>query len=142
LLLPFPAFPRKVDTILGEKTSRPGPGAAVALSSFGYANGDFLRKRKRIGMNKRNQPDPDAAESLAIQALTFLAGEPERLGRFLAISGLGLEQIRLAANEPGFLARVLEYLSSEESLLLAFADHMRIDPAEVGRAQAALSGGR
>src|SRR5437763_11313775 len=35
LLLPFPAFPRKVDTILGEKTSRPAPGAAVALSSFG-----------------------------------------------------------------------------------------------------------
>jgi len=93
-------------------------------------------------MSKRDRADREAAESLAIQALTYLAGEPDRLGRFLALSGLGPEQVRLAAIEPGFLAGVLEYLSSDESLLLGFADHARVDPAEIARAQAALSGRR
>ncbi len=93
-------------------------------------------------MNKRDSVDPGAAESLAIQALTYLAAEPERLGRFLALTGLGPEQMRLAATQPGFLAGVLEYLGSHESLLLGFADHVGIDPAQVGRAQAILSGQR
>ena len=93
-------------------------------------------------MSRRDSADREAAESLAIQALTYLAGEPERLGRFLALSGLGPEQVRLAATEPGFLAGVLEYLGSDESLLLAFAEHARVDPGEIARAQAALSGHR
>jgi hypothetical protein len=91
-------------------------------------------------MRRRDADDREAAESLAIQALAFLAEEPERLGRFLALSGLRPEQIRFAAAEPGFLGGVLEYVSSGEPLLLAFAEHLGIDPAEVGRARAALSG--
>jgi hypothetical protein len=93
-------------------------------------------------MDKRASPDRNAAESLAVQALSYLAGEPERLGRFLALSGLGPDQVRLAAAQPGFLAGVLEYLGSDESLLVGFADHLRIDPAEVARAQAVLSGNK
>jgi hypothetical protein len=95
-----------------------------------------------MAINKHASIDRNAAESLAVQALTYLAGEPERLGRFLALSGLGPDQVRLAAGEPGFLSGVLEYLSSDEALLLGFADHLRIDPAQVTRAQAALSGNK
>ena len=43
------------------------------------------------------------AESLAIQALGFMAGEPERLGAFLAATGIGPETIRKAAADPAFL---------------------------------------
>jgi len=82
----------------------------------------------------------EAAEALAVQAFTFLAGEPERLGRFLALTGIGPERIRAAAAEPGFLAGVLEHLSGDEALLRAFADQAAIDPAEVARARAVLSG--
>jgi len=95
-----------------------------------------------MAIRKRDPLDREAAESLAVQALTYLAEEPERLGRFLALSGLGPDEIRIAAGEPGFLAGVLEYLSSEEPLLLDFAEHSRIDPAEIRRAQAFLSGQR
>jgi hypothetical protein len=95
-----------------------------------------------MAMSKRDSVERAAAESLAVQALAYLAGEPERLGRFLALSGLGPEQVRLAASEPGFLAGVLEYLSSDEALLVDFADQVRIEPAEIVRAQAALSGRR
>jgi hypothetical protein len=93
-------------------------------------------------MSTRDAAAREAAETLAIQALGYLAGEPERLGRFLALSGLGPDRIRHAAAEPGFLAGVLEYLSSDEALLLGFADHAHIGPAEIDRAQAALSGHR
>jgi hypothetical protein len=82
----------------------------------------------------------EAAEGLAIQALTFLAGEPERLGRFLAATGIGPTEIRRAASEPGFLAGVLEYLASDDGLIARFAAETGLDPADVARAHAALGG--
>lgn len=84
--------------------------------------------------------DREAAEALAIAALAFLAGEPERLGAFLALSGIGPESIRAAASEPHFLAGVLDHITADEPLLVTFAAHQGIDPGEVARAQAALSG--
>jgi hypothetical protein len=82
----------------------------------------------------------EAAEGLAIQALTFIAGDSERLGRFLAITGIGPAQIRAAAQEPGFLVGVLNYLAGDERLLSAFAAETGLDPAHVGKALAALGG--
>lgn len=82
----------------------------------------------------------EAAEGLAIQALTFLAGEPERLGRFLAATGIGPTEIRAAAGEPGFLAGVLDYLAADDRLIAAFAAETGLDPADVSRAHEALGG--
>ena len=58
----------------------------------------------------------EAAEMLAIQALAFIAEEPERLNRFLAMTGIAADEIRAAAREPGFLAGVLEHMLADESL--------------------------
>jgi Protein of unknown function (DUF3572) len=82
----------------------------------------------------------EAAEGLAIQALTFIAGDGERLGRFLATTGIGPAQIRAAAQEPGFLVGVLDYLAGDERLLSEFAAETGNDPAHVGKALAALGG--
>jgi hypothetical protein len=83
-----------------------------------------------------------AAEQLAIAALGFIAREPERLGRFLAMTGLGPASIRDAAREPHFLAGVLDHLSADESLLVAFAAERDVHPDAVMRARAALAGDR
>ena len=80
------------------------------------------------------------AENLAIQALGFMAGEPERLGAFLAATGIGPDMIRKAAADPSFLAGVLDHVCGDEALLLAVADHAGIAPQEVEHAQAVLSG--
>jgi len=77
---------------------------------------------------------------LAIQALAFVAEEPEILNRFLGMTGIPVERIRTAAQEAGFLAGVLEHMLGDEKLLLAFARHAGIDPAEVARAASALGG--
>ncbi|MBM3529631.1 MAG: DUF3572 family protein [Alphaproteobacteria bacterium] len=82
----------------------------------------------------------DAAQSLAIAALSFLAGEPERLARFFDSAGIDPGAIRDAARDAGFLLGVLDHVSSDEELLIAFAGHAAIDPAEVERARAALGG--
>ncbi len=92
-------------------------------------------------MNKASGNPREAAESLAVQALNFLATEPERLSRFLALSGLDPASIRAAAAEPGFLAGVLAYLGEDEPLLIAFAAEAGVTPAEVDRARRLLAGG-
>jgi uncharacterized protein DUF3572 len=84
----------------------------------------------------------EAAESLAIQALAFLAEDPERFAGFLAATGLTLESIRESAGHPDFLIGVLEHMLADESLLIAFADSAAIDPAEIARAHGALGGRR
>jgi Protein of unknown function (DUF3572) len=91
-------------------------------------------------MKAPSRPPREAAELLAIQALAFIAEEPERLARFLGMTGLAVEQIRAAALEPGFLAGVLEHMLGDESLLIAFVQSAGIDPADVARASSALGG--
>ena len=82
----------------------------------------------------------EAAEAVAIAALSFLAADPERLGRFLATSGLGPETLRTAASEPNFLAGVLDHVVENEQLLVLFAEHEGIDPFDVTRARMRLAG--
>jgi hypothetical protein len=83
---------------------------------------------------------PEAAEGLAVQVLTFIAGDTERLGRFLAATGIGPAEIRAASSEPGFFAGVMGYLASDDRLIAAFATETGLDPADVRRAYAALGG--
>jgi Protein of unknown function (DUF3572) len=83
-----------------------------------------------------------AAEDLAIVALGFIAGEPERLGRFLALTGIGPDSIRQAAREPQFLLGVLDHLAADERLLLAFAAENSIDPGAVIQARDTIAGRR
>ena len=82
----------------------------------------------------------EAAETLAIQALAFIAEEPERMAAFLSATGIEAATIRDAARAPDFLVGVLEHMLGDESLLIAFADSAAIDPAEIARARHALGG--
>jgi len=91
-------------------------------------------------MKKAPPFTPEQAEGLAIQALTFIAGDGERLGRFLAVTGIGPAEIRTAAREPGFLAGVLDYMASDDRLMTAFASETGRDPADIDKGRAALAG--
>ncbi len=80
------------------------------------------------------------ASELAIAALQFLAEDPERLERFLALSGLGPHNLRKAAAEPTFLGAVIEYVLADERLLIAFAAGRDFGPETVAKARDALLG--
>ncbi|MDB5509112.1 MAG: hypothetical protein JWL93_1581 [Hyphomicrobiales bacterium] len=83
---------------------------------------------------------PEDANALAIAGLTWLAGVPERLDRFLALSGLDHGSLRAAAAEPGFLAAVLDHITSDQTLIMDFAAEAGRDPADVAAARDVLAG--
>lgn len=79
------------------------------------------------------------AELIGIAGLSYLAADPERLGRFLAVTGLGPENVRTAARDPGFLPALLDYLLANEADLVAFAQEMNLRPEKIGAARDVLS---
>jgi len=82
--------------------------------------------------------DREAAETIAAQGLAFLAGEPQRLGRFLAMTGLTAEDLKARAAHRELLAAVLSFYAADESLLLAFAAARDVAPEAIGAALSAL----
>ncbi|MFZ1812990.1 MAG: DUF3572 domain-containing protein [Rhizobiaceae bacterium] len=81
----------------------------------------------------------EAAEMLAIRGLQYLAGDAEQLDRFLALSGVALDDLRLSATSPDFLSGVLDFFLSDETTLLAFSANAGCDPGDVMIARNCLS---
>ena len=89
-------------------------------------------------MTKRTQTPREVAEIVAIQALSFVAGDPERLGAFLAETGIGPETLRSAATDPHFLAGVLDFVLRDDATVKAFATVSELDPATIAAAREVL----
>ena len=89
----------------------------------------------------KSHPPSQDPEVIGLAALGFLAGEPDRLMRFLSLTGLALEDLRERAGEPRLLAAVLDHLLGDESLLFLFAESEALHPAEVAAARRRLPGG-
>ena len=81
----------------------------------------------------------EVAEIVAVQALSFIAGDPERLGAFLAESGIGPETLRTAAANPHFLVSVLEFVMRDDATVKAFAAASELHPTNIAAARQALS---
>jgi hypothetical protein len=89
---------------------------------------------------KKSVKNPrEVAEIVAIQALSFIAGEPERLGLFLAESGIGPETLRNAAADPRFLASVLDFVMRDDATVKAFAEVSQLHPTNIAAAHQALN---
>ena len=81
-----------------------------------------------------------AAESIALQALAFIAGSADHLARFMAETGLAAEDLRTRASEPTLLAGVLDFLLADEARLLGFCRYAALAPERPARARALLPG--
>src|SRR3982074_1201378 len=90
-------------------------------------------------MTKRVHNAGEVAEIVAIQALSFVAGDPERLGAFLAESGIGPETLRSAAADPHFLSSVLDFVMRDDATVKAFASASQLHPTNIAAARKALS---
>ena len=90
--------------------------------------------------SRHNVQDLSAANDIAVQALAFLGEDTDRLGRFLALSGLDPSTIREAARQPGFLLGVLDHVAGDEALLVAFAAGNGLRPEQVAEARSILAG--
>lgn len=81
----------------------------------------------------------ESAEVMALRGLEFLAQDPDRLGRFIALTGFGPADLRSRAQDPDFLAAVLGYLLDDESALLVFCSHYHFKPEHVAPAHFRLT---
>lgn len=91
-------------------------------------------------MHRQELTPREAGEAIGIRALSFIASDPDRIGRFLVQSGLGPDSLREAAREPGFLISVLDHLLADESMLLAFCEGEQVRPDNLWAARRALGG--
>ena len=89
-------------------------------------------------MKKPVQNPREVAEIVAIQALNFVAGDPERLGLFLAETGIGPQNLRSAAADPRFLASVLDFVLRDDATVKAFAKVAELHPTNVAAAREVL----
>jgi hypothetical protein len=80
----------------------------------------------------------EVAEIVAIQALAFVAGDADRLGSFLAESGIGPETLRDAAANPQFLAHVLDFVMRDDATVKAFAAASNLHPTNIAAAHQVL----
>ncbi len=77
---------------------------------------------------KQKQLTVEEAEAVAINAVGFLAGDPERIERFVALTGLGPAEIPNMLADQAFLSGVLDHLLADETLLFLFCEHTGIAP--------------
>ena len=86
----------------------------------------------------KDQADP---EIVAIRALAFIAEDPDRLERFLQLTGTRPETLRSGAGTPGFLSGVMQQIVGWEPWLLEFAAYAEMAPGDVVRAADQLAEG-
>lgn len=87
----------------------------------------------------------DAAETLALRALAWLAGNDDLLPVFLGASGATPAELRSRAADPDFLASVVDFLRMDDAWVLGFAaacgERPEATAAALAAARAALPGG-
>jgi hypothetical protein len=81
----------------------------------------------------------EEAENIGLNAFSYITAYEERLERFLAVSGLRPDTIRSAAASPGFFAAILDYVASDEPLLIALAKELNMKPEHIMQAHWTLS---
>ncbi|MEH2514255.1 hypothetical protein V1291_005609 [Nitrobacteraceae bacterium AZCC 1564] len=89
-------------------------------------------------MKKGSANPQEVAEFVAIQALSFLASNPERLGMFLTETGIGPQTLRASASDPKFLAGVLDFIMRDDATVQAFAEQSELTPQAIANAREVL----
>ena len=89
-------------------------------------------------MTRSNDSDPLV---LALAALAATLGDERRAQRFLDLTGIGTDELRARAGEPGLLAALLRFLESYEPDLMAVAAAIDVKPQALVEARQQLERG-
>lgn len=87
------------------------------------------------------QISADQAETVGLQALTWLAGNDELLPVFLGATGASEADLRAQAAEPEFLGSVLDFLTMDDAWVVQFCDSEGLAYDLPLRARMSLPGG-
>tara|TARA_R110002049_G_scaffold23781_7_gene84809 strand:+ start:11771 stop:12055 length:285 start_codon:yes stop_codon:yes gene_type:complete len=83
----------------------------------------------------------EAAETLALRALAWLAANDDLLPVFLGSTGASEADVKAQAAEPEFLGAVLDFLMMDDAWVMAFCDEAMMPYDKIMVARAALPGG-
>lgn len=82
----------------------------------------------------------DQAETVALQAVAFIAADDEALTGLLRMTGVTAEDFAAHLEDRMFLGGVLAFLLDNEARLLKFCAEQAVDPAVPAAARARLEG--
>ena len=83
----------------------------------------------------------DQAETVALQALAWLAANEELLPVFLGSTGAALNDLSKVAGDSAVLGSVLDFLLLDDAWILAFCESAGVQPTDIATARRALPGG-
>jgi hypothetical protein len=83
----------------------------------------------------------EAAETIALQALSWLLGNEELLPGFLNATGASTADLATLARKPAFLTGVLDFLLTDDAWVVAFCDDAGLAYTQPMAAREALPGG-
>ncbi len=83
----------------------------------------------------------ESAETVALQALGWLAGNDELFPTFLGTTGADGSDVAARAAEPAFLASVLDFLLMDDDWIIAFCDAAGLPYTTPRNARAVMPGG-
>ena len=89
----------------------------------------IISKRQAVDQSG-NEPN---AHGLVVELLAFLASEPDRSSAFFETTGLAATSVRDRVEEPAFRRGLLDYVVSDDGLLIAFATFVGRAPERVAR---------
>ena len=84
--------------------------------------------------------DSSAAEIIALQALTYIASDDKALHGLLASTGVDLDALKSAGNDPAILVGVLDFMLQNEPRMLEFCAAQELEPTQPRRAWSVLTG--
>lgn len=84
----------------------------------------------------------DSAEALALQALAWIANNPELLPVFMGATGASAEDLRRGATDPVFLGAILDFLLMDDAWVMEFCQATGLRYDAPMQARAALPGGQ
>ena len=86
----------------------------------------------------RERMTRERAETIGLNGLAFLARLPERLERFMRLSGLEAPALRARAPDPDFLRAVLDFLLTDDVLVADFCKEQGLDARDIHMAHRVL----
>jgi len=85
---------------------------------------------------------PNDPQAIALAALAATLADDRRARRFLDLTGIGTDELRLRADDPALLAALIAFLEAHEPDLISVAQEIGVEPARLAAIRHDLEGSR
>lgn len=80
---------------------------------------------------RQPSPNPADPQALALTALAATLGDERRAQRFLDLTGIGTDELRVRVGEPALLVALIAFLEAHEPDLIAVAGEIGVKPEQL-----------